>query len=611
MKYFMLVLYFFLNTYLIAQTAAAKDSVVMNEIVVTGTKIGIARNQVPFTVSQISRKAIQQSGESSILKVLGEYTPGVFVTERGILGYGISTGSAGQINIRGIGGSPNTEVLVLVNGNPQFAGIFGHPLADTYLSSETEKVEIIRGPASVLYGSNAMGGVINIITREQTHDGFHLHGNTMYGSFNTTKSNLNMGFKKDKFGLLTSFNYDQTDGQRPSSDFKLKNGYLKADYDFSNQYNMSFDFSSSKTNASDPGPASKNTPGYKTDLLRINSNVTLNNQLDNISGAIHLFYNYGENTVTDGFFSIDRNFGLGIYESLKYFEGNIITVGFDLKNYGGIAKNRFAMNGNGIVFGDTTVSEKAGYALIQQTIAKRFVFNIGYRLEHHNVYGFENVPSVGLAYYASVNTTLKASVSKGFRSPTIMELFLFPPANAKLEPERVVNYEIGLMQRLLEDRMGLELTLYKANGDNLIKTVMIGNTPRNVNTGKFSNWGIEASARYKQDSHFNYIINYSFIHMDEPIVSTPEHSLYAGINYELNKFRINVGLQNIINLNNQVTPFLNKVSYILLNSMVSYQVLDNFDLYVKAENLLNSKYQVNYDYPMPGTTLFGGLSFSL
>ena len=70
------------------------------------------------------------------------------------------------MNVRGIGGAPTAGVLVLIDGNPQYMGLMGHPLADSYQSLMAEKVEVIRGPSSMLYGSNAMGGVINIITKK-------------------------------------------------------------------------------------------------------------------------------------------------------------------------------------------------------------------------------------------------------------------------------------------------------------------------------------------------------------------------------------------------------------------------------------------------------------
>ena len=144
-----------------------KDPININEVIITGSKTSVNRNNVPLTVSVVSKEKIENSSESALLPVLSEQVPGLFVTERGITGFGVSTGSAGQISLRGIGGSPNTQVLVMLDGNPQFMGIMGHPLPDAYISSDVEKVEVIRGPASTLYGTNAMGGVINIITKEQ------------------------------------------------------------------------------------------------------------------------------------------------------------------------------------------------------------------------------------------------------------------------------------------------------------------------------------------------------------------------------------------------------------------------------------------------------------
>jgi outer membrane cobalamin receptor len=596
---------------LFGQNKAVKDTVTLDEIIITGTKIGIARNQIPFTVTQIPQKFIEQSGESALLNILGEYTPGVFVTKRGVSGFGVSTGAAGQINIRGIGSSPTTDVLVLVNGNPQFAGIFGHPLPDTYLSSDVEKVEIIRGPGSILYGSNAMGGVINIITKKQKDDGIHLNTRASFGSFNTYKFMFSSGYKKGDFGLRASFNREGTDGDRPSSDFKLTNGYLKTDYEIDEHFNLGADFSVSQTNASDPGAVSASTPGYKIDILRTNSNFSVSNQFEKISGSVHIFYNYGEHEITDGFSSIDRNYGLGVFQSLKLFDGNVITLGFDYKDYGGIAKNKKAMNGKGTTFADTTVNEKAGYALIQQSFNNGIVLNAGYRIENHSVYGNEYIPSAGIAYYFSNCTTIKASVSKGFRSPTIKELFLFTPANSNLKPERVTNYEIGLMQKLFADKLGLEITIFKADGENMIQTIYSGGVPKNVNSGSFKNHGLEFSAKFNQNNDLNYILNYTYIKMKNPVLATPEHSLYLGANYTFNKFNINLGLQNITNLTTLTSPTVQKESYVLLNTIISYNVVENFNIFLKAENILDESYEINYDYPMPGITIFGGINFHL
>jgi iron complex outermembrane receptor protein len=533
--------------------------------------------------------------------------PGLFVTERGITGFGVSTGSAGQITLRGIGGSPNTQVLVLLNGNPQFMGIMGHPLADAYEASDVEKVEVIRGPASTLYGTNAMGGVINIITKEQKEDGFKANARLMYGSYNTQKYMVNGGFKKNGLSVFASFNHDQTNGHRDSSDFKINNGYFRVGYDINKNFKINGDFSLANFDGTDPGQEGYKA-GYTYDITRGMGAVALDNKFDKTSGSLRFFYNFGEHNITDGFHSKDKNYGIIFYQAFNLFRGNTITIGTDYKKYGGIAENVKAMNGNGMVFGDTTVYELAGYAYIQQELFTKLTLNAGFRLEHNSVFGNEPVPTGGLAYRPTSTTTLKASVSKGFRSPTIRELYLWTPANVNLRPERMMNYEIGVLQNLLKNKVALELTLFKANGDNLIQTVMTSTGPKNENTGKFSNTGVEFAGTFKLSYMFTLNATYSYISMKEPIVASPEQQLFLSGTYKLNRFNFNLSVQHIHNLYTQVTPQEVKNSYTLLNSRVSFMINRYIDVFIKGENLTNKKYYINYGYPMPGIIVFAGLN---
>ena len=156
----------------LAGQASVLDTVRIEEVVVTGSPVKVNRNSIPMAVSVIGREQLEESGASALLPVLNGKVPGLFVTERGVTGFGVAAGSAGQISIRGVGGSPTTGVLMLIDGHPQFMGIMGHPLPDAYVASDAERVEVIRGPASILYGSNAMGGVVNIITKKD--QSFHL-----------------------------------------------------------------------------------------------------------------------------------------------------------------------------------------------------------------------------------------------------------------------------------------------------------------------------------------------------------------------------------------------------------------------------------------------------
>lgn len=188
-----------------------KDTININEVVVTGTTSKVNKNNIPMAISVVSRLQIAEGNESSLLPVLSGRVPGLFVTERGVTGFGVANGAAGQISIRGIGGNPTTGVLILIDGHPQYMGLMGHPLADSYVASDAEKVEVIRGPGSLLYGSNAMGGVINIITRKHSKEGFNGNARLMYGSFNTQKYMGSAGFKQNRHIVFGSVNHDQTD----------------------------------------------------------------------------------------------------------------------------------------------------------------------------------------------------------------------------------------------------------------------------------------------------------------------------------------------------------------------------------------------------------------
>ena len=145
----------------------------LDPVVVTGTRWEQQKSRVPGSISVVSREAIEQSGHTNILPVLAHQVPGVFLNDRGVIGYGVGPGSGGNISIRGISGTPNTRVLVLIDGQPQYMGIFGHPIADAYSATDVERVEVLRGAASLLYGSNALGGAINIITRRPQQEGWH------------------------------------------------------------------------------------------------------------------------------------------------------------------------------------------------------------------------------------------------------------------------------------------------------------------------------------------------------------------------------------------------------------------------------------------------------
>lgn len=593
-------LFTFIAIYIAAQQNF-KDSVLLDDVVITGSKFETSRKVVPLSVSQISSEQIRRSGHYNVLTTLSAHVPGVFITERNVLGFGVAAGGSGAINIRGVGSTPNTQVLVLMDGHPQYQGIFGHPLPDAYVASDVEKVEVIRGAASVLYGSNAMAGVVNIITKKQKNDGLSASVNAVYGSYNTQKYAGTLGYKKDKLSVFLSGNYAQTDGIRENTDFNISNGYLKAGYQLNPNWNITADASLAKYIANDNGPIHAPAP-FNIDILRGKAALSIENKYDKLDGAIKIYHNFGEHILSDGFESTDRNSGLMIYQNYRLFEHTHITAGFDAKQFGGEANRGVAANNL------KTVNELAGYTLIRQNLLKIVDLHAGLRFEHNSVFGNEWVPMAGASVSASETTNFKGSVSKGFRSPTVMEIYLYAP-NDELKPERMMNYEVSWLQSFMGNKLSTELTAFLVNGENMIQVVP-GTPAKRQNVGTFSNRGIEFATRFRISKDLNLHANYTFLDMEKIVVAAPKHQFNIHANYQYKMLNFNLGAQHVNTLYASLTPE-NIQSFTLLNVRVSAKVYKGTDLFISGHNLLNQQYQINNGYPMPGINIHGGLSWKL
>ncbi len=595
------------------------DSLIhLNSVVVSANKIEVNRNAVPLTISIIDREQIENSSESALLPVLSEQVPGLFVTEKGITGFGVSTGAAGTINIRGVGSG--NKVLVMFDGQPQWAGIFGHSLPDTYVASDVEKVEVIRGPGSLLYGSNAMGGVINIITRHHHQAGRRTQARIMYGSYNTQKYMVNNGYTIGNFSSFISINHDRTDGHRENSKFHITNGFANLGYRFNEHYKTTGDLSLAKYKFQNPGQISNPIFDNKMDVLRGTASVGLENTYDKASGAIRLFYNWGNHKINDGYYtgespkdylfrSDDHNMGVQLYESFRLLPGNNFTIGIDYKNWGGHAWND-KNDGSQEEIIDKSVNEVAGYIVMQQDFFEKFGINAGVRYEHNSVFGGEWIPQAGVTFRPWEGSAWKASVSKGFRSPNIRELYMYMPKNPDLKPESMMNYEISLGQTFLSGRLNAELTFFYIDGEDMIRVARFDGKPKNVNTGEFTNKGIEAEIGYRITHNLSFNTNYSFLHQSDPIAGAPKHKFYAGATYAPGHFTFNVAMQSIFGLIVSETNMQSE-KYTTLNAKAAYHIgatrEKGVNLFIKGENLTATRYTINEGFPMPKAIFMGGI----
>ena len=601
-------------------------SYAINEVVVTGTRSETDVRHLPMTVSVVGRPQLEASQQTSVLPVLNSQVPGFFSTSRGVMGYGVATGASGQMSLRGIGGPaqaglPTTGLLVLIDGHPQYMGLMGHPIADAYQTMMAERVEVLRGPASVLYGSNAMGGVINIVTRKMQEDGIRTNINIGAGSYGSVQTEATNRIRKGRFSSTVTASYNRTDGHRADMAFEQYGGYAKLGYDFTDNWKVWGDVNVTRFNATNPGSVMKPYIDNDQRITRGMTSFALENHYEKTSGALSFFYNWGDHWINDGyqpggeplqyrFNSNDQMLGVSWYQSVQLFQGNRLTVGADYFHFGGEAWNQF-FDGHRETSANKSLNEVAGYVDFRQDIAAWLTLDAGARVDYHSQTGTEFIPQVGLAFHLPENVEIKAMASKGFRNPTIREMYMFPPQNPDLKPEKLWNYELSFSQRLMDNRLSYGLNVFYINGENLIIRLPNpnGSGMLNQNSGEIENWGAEANVGYQFNPVWSVMANYSWLHMENPVLASPEHKLYGGVNFRKGRWSASTGIQYMKGLYTDLDA-ATKENFVLWDMQGSFKATNYLSFYVRGENLLAQRYEINAGYPMPKATFMGGVNIN-
>lgn len=601
---------------------AQNDSIALKEVVVTGTRDKVDIRHLPLTVTVINREELTEQNQPNLLPAVVQNVPGVFVTGRSVMGYGVSTDAAGGISMRGISGSSG-QLLVLIDGHPQYQGIYGHPISDSYQTMIVDHVDVVRGPASMLYGSNAMGGVINIVTRSMHEDGVRTNLNVGGGSYGTFQSEISNQIKKGKFNSTVSAQYNRTDNHRPRMGFEQYGGYVKLGYDFTEHWKAYVDANMIHFNASNPGSVSKPLYGAEQWITRGVVSAALENHYEKTSGAISVYSNFGKHKIDDGsndpedptkryFRSEDALTGVSVYQSVRFFKGNRITFGVDYQHIYG--KAYYTSKATGEVMdtpnkqsGESARDEIAGYVDFRQDLMTWMTVDAGIRYDYHSVTGGELVPQAGVVVRPITTGEIKLMASKGFRNPTMREMYLYQPSNEDLKPERLWNYELSWRHRPGAFTYGVNLFYIK--GDNMIQTIMVDGRKRNMNTGEIENCGVEMDAAWHINSHWAVNTNHSFLHMRYKVVAAPEYKGSLGVDFRYNRWMANTNLQYINGLYKEVGENEQKENFCLLNASVNFAVTKGLSLWVRGDNLLNQEYEILAGYPMPGITFMGGIDW--
>ncbi len=588
----------------------------INEVVVTGSNQATSRNLLPYTVSIVNGSQLEATGKTQLLAAISGEVPSLFVSQRNIFGFGVSNGGSGAIKIRGVGGTSSTsEVLMMVDGQPQFAGLFSHPVADFYETEYVDHIEVLRGPGSVLYGSNAMGGVINVITKRAQQDGVHTTLTTQYGSYNTWQNSLTNMIRKGKFSSLVSLGYDRTDGLQDNFDFKQSSLYAKLGYDLTRNWTLAADYSLMNFIGNDPIYAKINlnnpdaTDIYHQNITRGETSLTLSDSYASTNGAVRIYYSYGNHFIDDPkhFHSLDDRFGILAYQNFNPWKMATATVGFDFNTYTGkIPMSGGGTTGMGVLTERKSITEYSPYVTLQQVLFNGVLtLNGGLRMANSDKFGTHWLPQVGFAVHPGDDWTLKASLAKGYRNPSFKDLYLYVMANPDLEPESMMNYEMTVGKRFSR-YLSMDVTAYFSEGSNLIQTV----NRHNENTGSFINKGIEVSAQSHPLDVLLLRASYSYMHTSlDNLAAAPKNQYFLGISWQaLRQLSVDAELKGIGGLqvvNNDVV--VKRENYALLGLRLTYKPIKYLDIFAHFDNMTNAKYQINYGYEMPGFTAMGGV----
>lgn len=613
----------------------------MTEVVVTGTPLATDIAHITPTVTTISRQQLTQYELPNMLSTVADYVPGLFITQRGVMGYGVSTGAAGGMSVRGMQSGAG-QVMVLVDGHPQYQGIYGHSIPDALQTINAERVEVVRGPSSLFYGSNAMGGVVNIITRAPQTDGRHTTFNMGWGSYNSIQAEAANTYRKGRFSSDIAANYQGSDNHRDDMQFYQYGGRLRLGYDISRAWRIWGEAQMTHFAASTPGPETAPLLDARQWVNRGVAEFVAENDYGITAGGITVYHNFGRHKINDGhtadaaprdylFRSNDALTGVNIHQGVRPWKGGWLTLGFDYQRIHGECWNRAIdsdqhlnrmMEQNMHYPLDTTHHELAAYIDLRQNITPWWTVEAGVRYDHHSAAGGEWVPQGGFVFQPVRDAELKLTAGKGFRVPNLREMYLYAVANPDLKAERLWNYELAWRHRVLSGHLTYGVNLFYLQASNLIATKMIPELGRaqNYNTGKTDHFGGEIEATYNVNKVWSLTTNHSYLHTDRPILAAPTYKGYLGATMRLCCVEVAAGVQQLCGITTQLPAEATattaaiqqtKEHATLLSAFVAYRPVPAVKLWLRGENLLAQRYELYKGYAMPRATVMAGIRCDL
>lgn len=631
---------------------AQEKEVTLEEVVVTATRDVQEIRKVPANVTVITREEIEHSQMKTTVDLLREE---VGVVVRDLLG----TGKNVTVDIRGFGETAPQNILVLVDGRRvneiDLSGVDWTQIPLDHI----ERIEILRGSGTVLYGDNAVGGVINIITKRP---GETFSGETRVtgGSYHYNKETGSVSGKWGPLSATLSAGYTGTEGYRDNGFLRAKDVGGKVLYDLNENISLNFSGGFHQDDTGLPGGLTRAEihqlgrqatvrPGDKAETEDWYSSLGGRAKFGNL-GRIEIDLSYRHREVEDFFrsFSFEDRRNLGTWgftprytleTSLGPFP-NKLTVGFDYYDSESTVFSDSAFGSNRL---DVKKTSKGAYLLDEFSILSNLMLSLGYRTEWVIFDLSQEIPpskdqtrdresawNMGLDYLFGKKSSAFLSVKRSFRFPVSDELIQFFPVfqvNPNITPQTGYHYEAGIRYSLT-DKIEGTLTLFWID----MKDEILYNpvTFTNENFPKTRRQGVEVGASLNPVSWLRVWANYGFMKPTlrrEPfsgndIPSVPRHKGSVGGEINFGKGFLLNSRMNIIGSSHLISDFANRFGrldcYHTVDARLSYS-WKGLKAFVGVNNLFDRKYSeygaVNFlgtqsFFPSPERNFIGGISYT-
>lgn len=622
-----------LSTALLAATVllAQKDTLhssTLDPVIVTANKTEQKQSSTGKMVTVITRQQIERSAGKDLAQLLNEQTG------FSINGANSNPGKDKSIYFRGASAN---YTIILLDGIPlnDPSGLGGAYDLRLLALSQVDRIEILKGSQSTLYGSNAIAGVINIITRKASSDKPEVNALLSYGTYNTFKGNADVSKKGKVLEYNLNYQYLSTDGIAEAKDTTgtenfPKNGLTQQSFianlgiNVTGQLKISpfYRYTTFKGTYSNGAFSGGNNP----------YNTTLNN-----TGLIAKYqYDHGSISANYGYDFTNRSYSFESYTG-KFHHGEIfINHRFDkiIQLTGGINYQSFS-----IEIPDSNNTLFSSYASIILSPLKGLHIDLGGRYNYHNKYGNNFTYSFNPSYL--INQTLKVFVnlSTGFRAPSLSEMLssAYVMGNPGLQPEKSTNIEAGMELWLINKTLSLSGSYFDRKLTDAIESITIDPVTYKsmyLNRDKQHDQGVEMELNY-QPSSFCFKANYMYVYGigTQKLASGKDSTSYNLLRRPKNTINLSVGYQFTKNLfissslqtigQRSDNSFQNTYpyatipvtlkAYALWNMYAEYSLLKHrLLLFADAKNLTNNtNYYEAYGYSVQGFTINTGIHFKL